>query len=142
MSLWVVEQNQVTGIDKKTSRTLTRDEEFNFRAAHWADLHGLLLDSLPSEIFLWGHQFLSFCISDDKNSVTLKVKVLKTSEIIQVVGDLLIAADGCLSSIRKTFLPNHSLRFLFTHYIILTFSTLVLLHHLQITVRTAVMRFM
>ncbi|XP_021746415.1 uncharacterized protein LOC110712262 [Chenopodium quinoa] len=105
------DQNQVTNIDKKITRTLTRDEEFNFRAAHWADLHGLLLGSLPSEIFLWGHQFLSFCISDDKNTVTVKAKILKTGDITEIAGDLLVAADGCLSSIRQTFLPNHKLRY-------------------------------
>ncbi|KAL2897751.1 6-hydroxynicotinate 3-monooxygenase [Bienertia sinuspersici] len=106
-----IDQNQVTDIDKKTNYTLTRDEEFNFRAAHWADLHGLLHSSLPSDIFLWGHQFLSFSISDDKNSVTVKAKVHQTGEIIDIVGDLLVSADGCLSSIRQTFLPNHKLRY-------------------------------
>ncbi|XP_010670730.2 uncharacterized protein LOC104887713 [Beta vulgaris subsp. vulgaris] len=106
-----IDQNQVTDIDKKSSCTLTRDEKFNFRAANWADLHGLLLESLPTEIFLWGHQFLSFCISDDKNTVTLKAKILQTGQVIDIVGDLLVAADGCLSSIRQTFLPNHKLRY-------------------------------
>lgn len=106
-----IDQNQVTDIDKKTNWTLTRDEEFNFRAAHWADLHGLLLSSLPTEIFLRGHQFQSFCVSDDKNTVTLMAKVLQTDEIIEILADLLVAADGCLSSVRQSILPNHQLRY-------------------------------
>ncbi|XP_074278870.1 uncharacterized protein LOC141602530 [Silene latifolia] len=106
-----VDQNQATDTEKKTHRILTRDEEFNFRAAHWADLHELLLNSLPPNILMWGHHFLSFSIADDKASVTVKAKVLETGEIVEIVGDLLIAADGCLSSIRRTFLPNHTLRY-------------------------------
>ncbi|XP_021643043.2 uncharacterized protein LOC110637311 isoform X2 [Hevea brasiliensis] len=100
-----IDQNIVTGGDKST-RILTRDENFNFGAAHWADLHSLLYDALPPEIFLWGHVYLSFCISEDQTSVNVKAKSLQTNEIIEINGDLLIAADGCLSSIRRTFLPD------------------------------------
>ncbi|KAJ8429379.1 hypothetical protein Cgig2_002001 [Carnegiea gigantea] len=107
-----IEQNQATDVEKKMSWTLTRDEEFNFRAAHWVDLHALLLGSLPPQVtFLWGHYFTSFHLADDQGSVTLDAKVLQTGEIVQIVGDLLVAADGCLSSIRQTFLPLHKLRF-------------------------------
>lgn len=91
---------------------LTRDDNFNFRAAYWSDLHGLLYDALPSHIlFLWGHVFQSFQVSDDKKSVTVYSKVLETGNIVEMVGDLLVAADGCLSSIRQTFLPDLKLRF-------------------------------
>ncbi|KAJ9167783.1 hypothetical protein P3X46_019378 [Hevea brasiliensis] len=105
-----IDQNIVTGGDKST-RILTRDENFNFGAAHWADLHSLLYDALPPEIFLWGHVYLSFCISEDQTSVNVKAKSLQTNEIIEINGDLLIAADGCLSSIRRTFLPDIKLRY-------------------------------
>ncbi|KAH7841166.1 hypothetical protein Vadar_026539 [Vaccinium darrowii] len=91
--------------------TLTRDENFNFRAAHWADLHSLLYNGLPPNIFLWGHLYLSFCVSNDKSNVRLKAKILQTGEIIEIVGELLIAADGCLSSIRRNFLPELKLRY-------------------------------
>ncbi|KAJ1438253.1 hypothetical protein SESBI_03153 [Sesbania bispinosa] len=37
-----IDQNQATNSEKKVTWTLTRDENYNYRAAHWADLHGLL----------------------------------------------------------------------------------------------------
>ncbi|CAK9176319.1 unnamed protein product [Ilex paraguariensis] len=106
-----IDQNQVTYGEKKISQTLTRDDNFNFRAAYWADLHGLLYNALPEDIFLWGHLFLSFCMPDDKTSVKVKTKVLQTGGIVDIIGDLLIAADGCLSSIRQSFLPDLKLRY-------------------------------
>lgn len=93
---------------------LTRDGQFNFRAAHWADLHGLLYDALPQNIFQWGHLFLSFCIESDSKSVKVRAKVIQTNETKEIVGDLLIAADRCLSSIRRTFLPDFKLRLVFS----------------------------
>ncbi|XP_050213748.1 uncharacterized protein LOC126665088 [Mercurialis annua] len=105
-----IDQNIVTDGDKGT-RILTRDENFNFRAAHWAHLHALLYNDLPAEIFLWGHLCLSFCISEDKNSVEVKAKCLLNDEIKEINGELLVAADGCLSSIRRTFLPDFKLRY-------------------------------
>ena len=91
---------------------MTRDENFNCRAADWTDLHSLLYNALPPNIVLWGHLFLSFYISDDKKSVKIKVKVVQTDEEIEIVGNLLVAADGSLSSIRQSFLPGLKLRFL------------------------------
>ncbi|XAR70931.1 hypothetical protein NMG60_11027975 [Bertholletia excelsa] len=106
-----IDQNQATDAEKNIRWTLTRDENFNLRAAHWADLHGLLYNALPSNIFLWGHLFLSFSISDDKSKVKVNTKVIQTGKTKEIVGDLLIAADGCLSSIRKSFLPELKLRY-------------------------------
>ncbi|KAJ6434976.1 hypothetical protein OIU84_000259 [Salix udensis] len=106
-----IDQNQTADGEKEASRMLTRDEDFNFRAAHWADLHGLLYNALPAEVFLWGHLFISFRTSGDNTSVTVEAKVLQTEEIIEINGDLLVAADGCLSPIRKTFLPDLKLRY-------------------------------
>lgn len=113
LPLWVFvcKQNQATDCEKKVSWTLTRDENFNFRAALWTDLHGLLFNALPSNIFFWGHLFLSFCVSDDKTSVKVKAKVLQTDETIEIVGNLLVAADGSLSSIRQSFFTDFKLRF-------------------------------
>lgn len=107
------EQNYVTDSERKVHSTLTRDESLNFRAAHWADLHGLLYNALPSDIFLWGHVFLSFHVVDDKGCVIVKAKVLETGEVVEIEGDLLVAADGCLSSIRQKYLPDFKLRFVF-----------------------------
>ncbi|KAJ6373084.1 hypothetical protein OIU76_027425 [Salix suchowensis] len=106
-----IDQNQTADGEKEASRILTRDEDFNFRAAHWADLHGLLYNALPAEVFLWGHLYLSVRTSGDKTSVTVEAKALQTEEIIEINGDLLVAADGCLSQIRKTFLPDLKLRY-------------------------------
>ncbi|XP_024025495.1 uncharacterized protein LOC21388157 isoform X2 [Morus notabilis] len=105
------DQNQATDGEKKVSWTVTRDEKFNFRAAYWADLHDLLYNALPPNIFLWGHLFSSFSVCNDKKAVKVKAKVLQTEEIVDVVGDLLVAADGCLSSIRRSFLPDLKLRY-------------------------------
>ncbi|KAK9101884.1 hypothetical protein Sjap_019138 [Stephania japonica] len=109
-----IDQNQsVTGGgNKKRSQTISRDEEFNFRSAYWADLHALLYSALPSNVVLWGHFFLSFSVSDDiGGSVSVKARVLQTDEIVEIVGDLLVGADGCLSSIRQHLLPNPKLRY-------------------------------
>ncbi|XP_020536445.1 2,6-dihydroxypyridine 3-monooxygenase isoform X2 [Jatropha curcas] len=105
-----IDQNIVTDGDEAI-RILTRDENFNFRAAHWADLHSLLYNALPPDLFLWGHICLSFCISEDRTSVAVKARSLQTNEIIEINGNLLVAADGCLSSIRRTFLPDLKLRY-------------------------------
>ncbi|XP_030962144.1 uncharacterized protein LOC115983570 [Quercus lobata] len=106
-----IDMNQARDSEKEVSWTLTRDDNFNFRAAHWADLHGLLYNALPPNILLWGYLFLSFCISEDKTSVKIKAKVLETDEEIEIVGNLLVAADGSLSSIRQSFLPGLKLRY-------------------------------
>lgn len=90
---------------------LARDESFNFRAAYWADLHNLLYKALPPDIVLWGHMFVSFCISNDKGGVSVKCQALQNGQIKEFTGDLLIAADGCNSSIRQSFLPDLKLRF-------------------------------
>lgn len=41
----------------------------------------------------------------------IAAKVLQTDEIVEIVGDLLVGADGCLSSVLQTFLPNLKLRY-------------------------------
>ncbi|CAI9772337.1 unnamed protein product [Fraxinus pennsylvanica] len=106
-----IDQNQATDGNNKISWTLTRDENFNFRAAYWSDLHSLLYKALPQGIVLWGHLFISFSISDDKSFVKVRTKVLQTGDTIDIVGDLLCAADGCLSSIRQSFHPDLKLRY-------------------------------
>ncbi|KAM7257381.1 hypothetical protein ACFE04_013122 [Oxalis oulophora] len=107
-----IDLNQVTDSEKKVNRVLIRDENFNFRAAHWADLHRLLYSALPPEIFLWGHVFLSFrTYGEKKLSIEVKAKVVQTNEIVEINGNLLVAADGCLSSIRQTFVSSLKLRY-------------------------------
>ncbi|KAJ0597666.1 putative FAD-binding domain, FAD/NAD(P)-binding domain superfamily [Helianthus annuus] len=106
-----IDQNQATDAEKKISRVLARDESFNFRAAYWSDLHNLLYNALPPDIFYWGHVYQSFSVSDDKNTVKVQSKVVQTGNVVEFEGDLLVAADGCLSSIRQAFLPDLKLRY-------------------------------
>lgn len=103
-------QHQVVDNEKKISHTLIRDDHFTYRCAHWTDLHSIIHKALPSDIIFWGHRFLSLCISDDKGYVKIKVEVSQTSETKEMVADLLIAADGSLSTIRQHFLPDHKMR--------------------------------
>jgi 2-polyprenyl-6-methoxyphenol hydroxylase-like FAD-dependent oxidoreductase len=112
-ALLLLPQNRATDSETKAGRTLTRDEGFGFRAAHWGELHRRLHEALPPVVtVLWGHQFLSFEVSDDddKHGVVATARVLATGETVEVVGDLLVAADGCMSSIRRRFLPDLKLR--------------------------------
>ncbi|KAG8094661.1 hypothetical protein GUJ93_ZPchr0012g19725 [Zizania palustris] len=112
-----VDLNRATDSEAKAARTLTRDEGFNFRAAHWGDLHRRLHEALPAAVtVLWGHQFLSFEApdgdgdGDDERGVVATARVLRTGETVEIAGDLLVAADGCTSSIRRRFLPDFNLR--------------------------------
>ncbi|TVU08053.1 hypothetical protein EJB05_41438, partial [Eragrostis curvula] len=107
-----VDLNRATDSETKAARTLARDDGFNFRAAHWGDLHRRLHEALPAAVtVLWGHQFLSFETPDDKGGVVVTARVLRTEETVEVTGDLLVAADGSTSSIRRRFLPDLKLRY-------------------------------
>ncbi|XVF88172.1 hypothetical protein PTKIN_Ptkin19aG0029000 [Pterospermum kingtungense] len=103
--------SQLIRTKEQSVTKMSWNEEFNFRAAHWADLHGLLYNALPPDVFFWGHQFISFSILDGA-SVKVKAKVVQNDEMIEIGGNLLVAADGCLSSIRQTFIPDIKLRYL------------------------------
>ncbi|CAL0323167.1 unnamed protein product [Lupinus luteus] len=103
--------NHFTDTHNNLTTVLTRDEGYNFRASHWPHLHSLLYNALPPNIFLWGHFLLSFKVSDDKASVVIKAKVVESGEVIEIVADLLVAADGSLSSIRHNYLPHFKLRY-------------------------------
>jgi 2-polyprenyl-6-methoxyphenol hydroxylase-like FAD-dependent oxidoreductase len=112
-----VDLNRATDGETKAGRTLTRDEGFGFRAAHWGDLHRRLHEALPAGVtVLWGHQFVSFETApedgdgDGEGGVVVTARVLRTGETVEVAGDLLVAADGCTSAIRRRFLPELKLR--------------------------------
>ncbi|KAL9440109.1 hypothetical protein AB3S75_018882 [Citrus x aurantiifolia] len=106
-----VTENLATEGEKKISWVIGREEGAKYLTAYWADLHGLIYNTLPPEIFLWGHQYLSFCISEDKLTIKVRAKDLETDEIIEIVGDLLVGADGILSSIGHSILPDFKLRY-------------------------------
>ncbi|KAL6839432.1 hypothetical protein ACP4OV_030702 [Aristida adscensionis] len=111
-----VDLNRATDSETKAARTLARDDGFNFRAAHWGDLHRRLHGALPAAVtVLWGHQLLSFEVeaADDggERGVVATARVLRTGETVEVAGDLLVAADGSTSSVRRRFLPDLKLRY-------------------------------
>lgn len=107
-----VDLNVATDSATKAVRTLARDEDFKFRAAHWGDLHRRLHEELPPAVtVLWGHQFLSFEAPDDTRGVVATARVLRTGGTVEATGDLLIAADGSTSSVRRSFLPDLKLRY-------------------------------
>ncbi|MQM17933.1 hypothetical protein Taro_050915 [Colocasia esculenta] len=106
-----VDLNRVTDSEKKSSWILARDGDFGFRAAHWADVYSLLHGALPSGIILWGHQFLRSRTPDDATSVRIEARDLNTGETVEITGNLLVAADGCLSTVRRQFLPEFKLRY-------------------------------
>ncbi|EPS60708.1 monooxygenase family protein, partial [Genlisea aurea] len=106
-----IDQNGATDVQNGITRILSRDEDFNFRAAYWSDLHRLLHQALPEGTVRWGHMFLSFSDSDGADRVTVKAKALHTGDVYEVVADLLVAADGCLSSIRRSLYPDLKLRY-------------------------------
>jgi flavin-dependent dehydrogenase len=57
-------------------------------------------------------KFLSFEAPDDtRGGIVATASVLRTGETLEVMGDLLVAADGSTSSIRRRFLPDFKLRF-------------------------------
>ncbi|CAN6201211.1 unnamed protein product [Urochloa humidicola] len=116
----VVDLNRATDGETKAARTLVRDDGFGFRAAHWGDLHRRLHETLPPAVtVLWGHQFLSFDAPDETRGrggggggvVVATARVVRTGETVDVTGDLLVAADGAASSIRRRFLPDLKLRY-------------------------------
>ncbi|GAY32292.1 hypothetical protein CUMW_273480 [Citrus unshiu] len=106
--------NHPRGISRNTREGHNRavDQEKNICADFFfIFLHGLIYNTLPVEIVFWGHLYLTFCISHNKSTVNVKAKNLRTDVIIDVVGDLLVAADGSRSSVRRTFLPDSKLRY-------------------------------
>ncbi|RAL52952.1 hypothetical protein DM860_007720 [Cuscuta australis] len=107
-----IDQNNATDEEKKIKWTLTRDEGYNHRAAYWADLFHLLYNALPRNTVLWGHLFVSFSIpNDDRSYVRVETKTLASGDTVSIVGNLLVGADGSLSSIRNHFLPDFKLRY-------------------------------
>ncbi|KAF4389725.1 hypothetical protein F8388_009858, partial [Cannabis sativa] len=102
-----IDQNQATDSEKKVSWTLTRDDEFNFRAAYWADLHGILYKDLPPEMFFWGHLFLSFSICSDTKSVKVRAKCFKLKIPLNLLEICLLQ----LMDASLYFLPESKLRY-------------------------------
>eukprot|EP01018_Ginkgo_biloba_P011495 Gb_23864 [translate_table: standard] len=95
-----IDENRATDSTSKVTRRLARDENLNFRASHWSDLHRLLYDNLPPNTVRWGHEVLSFQQTHNNLGIKVDAKVGQSEEIIEVEGDLLVAADGSMSLIR------------------------------------------
>uniref|UniRef100_A0A6V7QPV5 FAD-binding domain-containing protein n=1 Tax=Ananas comosus var. bracteatus TaxID=296719 RepID=A0A6V7QPV5_ANACO len=90
-----VDLNRVTENEQKRSWTLTRDDSL----------------ALPEGVILWAHQFITFRVLESELTVVAEVEALQTGKTLQIAADLLVAADGCLSTIRQQFLPDFKLRY-------------------------------
>ncbi|CAN6456218.1 unnamed protein product [Victoria cruziana] len=106
-----IDQNQATDNQNRTTIPIARDEKFNFRAAYWNDLHGLLYNALPKGTVFWGHQFLAYQPAHDNSSVKVQARIVESGNTVEIVGDLLVAADGSMSIIRHLLLPDCKLRY-------------------------------
>ncbi|GLJ32653.1 hypothetical protein SUGI_0656970 [Cryptomeria japonica] len=109
-----IDQIQTTDSKSNATRVLARDENFNYRATHWSDLHRMLYDKLPRDTVHWGHEVVSIQQIEDGDGLGVKVevKVAQTGQTVVVDGNLLVAADGSMSLIRKHFVPHQHLRYL------------------------------
>ncbi|GKV57721.1 hypothetical protein NCCP2222_36680 [Sporosarcina sp. NCCP-2222] len=76
----------------------------NLYSIHRKDLHHILLSALPPGTIEWGKQFLHLEQKDNHVQVTF-------SDGSQAVGDLVVAADGIHSNIRKQTLKEDIYRY-------------------------------
>lgn len=53
---------------------------------------------------------MSFAETKDKRGVVATARMLRTGDKVEVTGDMMVAADGSQSSIRRHFLPDLKLR--------------------------------
>ena len=95
-------------------------------------MHRMLYDKLPRDTVHWGHEVVSFQQSEDGlMGVRVEVKVSERGETVVVDGDLLIAADGSMSLIRKHLLPHQHRRYnkLYLFSLLETWKLLPPFHH-------------
>eukprot|EP00897_Mesotaenium_endlicherianum_P000456 jgi/Mesen1/10410/ME000081S09792 len=107
-------REEVRAVNKETMQTLTlyTDDNYNHRAAHWGDLHGLLMEKLPPGILYYDHEVVSF---DKPNNRDNRVQVTarvggKDGELRSFEGDVMVAADGSASLTRKKFRADEQQR--------------------------------
>lgn len=107
-----MDQNRAVDPETKECVTLSRDDMYRHWAAHWSELHRILREALPAGIVQFNHEALSVENSEDGTSV--KVRVAKggdTQDIMELQGDLIVAADGSMSRMRQYFVPTDKRRY-------------------------------
>lgn len=84
---------------------------------HWSDLHQMLLNGLPDGIVRFSHTVTSLEQPEGSRKVTVRADRRKGKESeetaqIQLDCDLLVAADGSMSTTRQRFFrPDESRRY-------------------------------
>lgn len=87
------------------------------RSLHWSDLHQMLLKGLPDGIVHFSHTVTSLEQPESSQNVIVRAdrrkgKESEETEHIQLECDLLVAADGSMSTTRQRFFrPDESRRF-------------------------------
>ena len=86
---------------------------------HWSDLHQMLLSALPQGIVRFSHTVTSRKQLPGSQKVTVTAERHSSEdgakpEQLQMDCDLLVAADGSMSSTRALLRPNESRRSAFT----------------------------
>ena len=74
---------------------------------HWSDLHRMLYDALPTGIVKQAHSITAF--QQHTNRVRVTVEQRADSSLpatFEVEADLLVAADGANSTVRKLLRPD------------------------------------
>ncbi|KAL1532445.1 hypothetical protein AAHA92_32455 [Salvia divinorum] len=81
----------------------TKPQLLQLLSLHMTIEHVALSTARCNKTLFAGDSF-SVLHSDDKTFVSVQAEGLQTNETVAIVSDLLVEADGCLSSIRETFL--------------------------------------
>ena len=78
---------------------------------HWSDLHRMLFDSLPGGSVNFGHKVTAYDICDGKVTVTAEAAEGSSgTRQVKITADLLVAADGSNSTIRRLMHPQDKRR--------------------------------
>lgn len=79
---------------------------------HWSDLHRMLFDSLPEGTVRFGHNVVSYQCSGDKVVITAEASSeSEQTQEVSFTADLLVAADGSNSTVRKIMHPADKRRY-------------------------------
>ncbi|KAK9863259.1 hypothetical protein WJX84_003540 [Apatococcus fuscideae] len=88
------------------------NRQHNHVSLHWSDLHRMLYDALPTGIVKQAHSITAF--QQHTNRVRVTVEQRADSSLpatFEVEADLLVAADGANSTVRKLLRPDDRRRY-------------------------------
>ena len=79
---------------------------------HWSDLHRMLFNSLPEGTVRFSHKVVAYNRSGDSLLITAEASGEPSStRDVKFTADLLVAADGSNSTIRRLMYPEDKRRF-------------------------------